>query len=83
MELQKKKMTALEIRQLCYKIFQYQISVCEVIQDCLKLLDTDEKKHNWIIKSVCIEHRSVQSDPVKKYYYMEWVLHQFQTLFIK
>ena len=82
-ELKKKKMTTLELRQLCYKIFQYQISVREVIQDCLNLLDQDEQRHHWIVESVSIEHRSILSDPVKKYYYIEWILHHFQTLFVK
>uniref|UniRef100_A0A6C0CSF2 Replication factor C C-terminal domain-containing protein n=1 Tax=viral metagenome TaxID=1070528 RepID=A0A6C0CSF2_9ZZZZ len=82
-ELKKKKMTPLEIRQLCYKIFQYQIPVSEVIEDCLNLLDTEKYQHQWILESVSIEHRSIQSDPVKKYYYMEWVLHLFQTLFVQ
>lgn len=82
-ELKKKKMTYLEIRQLCYKIFQYQISVSEVIQDCLKLIENDTDSHSWIIETASIEHRSVISDPVKKYYYMEWILHQFQKLIHK
>lgn len=76
-ELKKKKMTVIEIRQLCYKIFQYQISISEIIQDCLKLLEIDDCS-SWITETAIIEHRSVISDPVKKYYYIEWILHHFQ-----
>lgn len=81
-ELKKKKMTALEIRQLCYKIFQYQISISEIIQDCLQLLETGDP-NSWVIKTTMIEHRSIISDPVKKYYYMEWILHEFQKFIHK
>lgn len=82
-ELKKKKMTSIEIRQLCYKIFQYQIAICDVIQDGLQLLDTDDDRREWILETAMIEHRSVISDPVKKYYYMEWILHEFQKRFHK
>ena len=81
-ELKKKKMSSLEIRQLCYKIFQYQISIGEIIQDCLQLIESDDYS-DWIINTSMIEHRSIVSDPVKKYYYMEWILHQFQKFIHK
>lgn len=82
-EIIKKNMTSLEIRQLCYKIFQYQISVSEIIQDCLKLISTDTDAISWITETAIIEYRSAVSDPVKKYYYMEWILHQFQKFIQK
>ena len=82
-ELKKKKLSCIEIRQLCYKIFQYQIAICDVIQDGLQLLDTDDDRREWILETAMIEHRSVISDPVKKYYYMEWILHEFQKRFHK
>jgi len=76
-EIIHKKITQTEIRKISYKLFQYQISVSELIHDCTNFI-SDKYKVLWIDETASIEHRHKISDPVKKCYYIELILNIFE-----
>jgi hypothetical protein len=76
-EINEKKMTQVEIRRISYKLFQYQISVADLIHDCTCFI-SDKYKSLWIHETALIEHRHRISDPVKKCYYIELILNIFE-----
>lgn len=78
LELEKMKCSQTDIRQLACKLFQYQITLGQLIYDCLRLLKNDSKKIQWIQHTSAIEHQSKQSDPLKKVYFFELILNLFE-----
>lgn len=76
--LQKMKCSQTDIRHLASKLFQYQITLGQLIHDCLRLIKTDSKKIQWIQHTSTIEHQSKLSDPLKRVFYFELVLNLFE-----
>lgn len=78
LELQKMKYSQTDIRQLACKLFQYQITLGQLIYDCLQFIKNDSKKIQWIQHTSTIEHQSKLSDPLKKVYFFELILNLFE-----
>jgi len=73
-----KSLTCTEIRQLSYKIFQYKISIGELIMDCLKIIDDEPMKIKWIVESSAIELQSKNTDIHKISFFIELILSIFE-----
>lgn len=73
-----KKLKPLEIRKITYQIFQYKISLAEVIMDCMSLIKNDNKKLKWIEESSEIELQSKKTDNNKQFFFIELLLNKFE-----
>lgn len=73
-----KNLKPLEIRKITYQIFQYKITLAEVIMDCMLMIKDNNKKMKWIEESSIIELQSKNTDNNKTFYFIELVLNLFE-----
>jgi len=78
-----KSLTPLEIRVLSYKIFQYKITLSELITDCMSFITDDFQKIKWINQTSEIEMHAKNTDPNKICFYIELVLSIFEDYKIR
>lgn len=76
-------LTPTEIRQLSYKLFQYKISISELISDCMSYIDDNHQKIKWIEQTSKIELCAKKTDPNKICFFIELILSIFEEYKIK
>jgi hypothetical protein len=76
-------LTPTEIRLLAYKVFQYKISLSELITDCMFFIKDDIQKIKWIEETSKIELCSKNTDPNKICFYIELILSIFEEYKIR
>lgn len=73
-----KPLTMMEIRNISYKLYQYRISVADLIQDCISFIQNEDKQIEWLLKVSQIEYDSKKNDPNKNCFFLELVLSIFE-----
>lgn len=78
-----KSLTPTEIRQLSYKLFQYKITLSELISDCMLFIQEDNQKIKWIEQTSTIELCAKNTDPNKICFFIELILSIFEEYKLK
>lgn len=73
-----KSLSLLDIRNLSYKLYQYRISVADLIQDCTTFIKDEDKQIEWLLKVSHIEYDSKKNDPNKNCFFLELILSIFE-----